>query len=251
MRSRSVPQRLRDAVDEARAQLEAYATRLTLEPDARHEEAFQRYARALRALVADHLYADGWSVAGDPQDTARVWRWDGYARAFHFDYTGRSELATTTEPEAHEGPSRGHLSRRRLLWHRAAMELDPAKDLDAELRRLADEARTYRQAAELMEVAWSRRCAHAEETARLEDEIPHLLPGSVLVQAHGGHLFAIQGTDQVGRDTGRRRYRVECRSCGRLIHAASTSAKAQVEYHLRHPEEGEPLIVSEPPGDLT
>jgi hypothetical protein len=88
-------------------------------------------------------------------------------------------------------------------------------------------------------------------TSILEDEIPQLIPGSVLVQVHEGHLFAIQATHQVGCDTGRRRYRVECRSCHLLVHEASTSARAQVEYHLRHPGDGEPLIATQSPGDLT
>lgn len=82
----------------------------------------------------------------------------------------------------------------------------------------------------------------------LEDDIPGLVSGAALVRVYGDHVFVITGTHQVGCDTGRRRYRVECRSCRLLVHEASTSARAQVEYHLRHPSDGQPLTTSSGPG---
>lgn len=74
----------------------------------------------------------------------------------------------------------------------------------------------------------------------LEDDIPGLVP-ALLVRIYGNHVIAITATNQVGCDTGRRRYRVECRSCGLLLHEATTSVSAQVAYHLRCPSDGEPL----------
>jgi hypothetical protein len=82
----------------------------------------------------------------------------------------------------------------------------------------------------------------------LEDDIPGLVPGATLVRVYADHVFVITATNQVGCDTGRRRYRVECRSCHLLVHAASTSARAQVKYHLRQPSDGEPLTPSSSSG---
>lgn len=78
----------------------------------------------------------------------------------------------------------------------------------------------------------------------LEDDIPGLVPGALLVRVYDDHVIAITATSQVGCDTGRRRYRVECRSCHLLVHEATTSASAQVAYHLRYPSDGEPLNTS-------
>ncbi len=48
-----------------------------------------------------------------------------------------------------------------------------------------------------------------------------------------GCTLRISPTDQRGCDSGRIRYRVECLSCGTLVHEGSTSAPAQVNAHLR------------------
>jgi len=81
-----------------------------------------------------------------------------------------------------------------------------------------------------------------------EDDVPGLVPGATLLRVLGDHVFAITATHQVGCDTGRRRYRVECRSCRLLVHEASTSAGAQVRYHLRHPGDGQSLSASDVSG---
>lgn len=51
--------------------------------------------------------------------------------------------------------------------------------------------------------------------------------------AEGGHHFRVTATGKLGVDTGRRRYRVECLSCGEIVHEATTGAHANIRYHLR------------------
>lgn len=69
----------------------------------------------------------------------------------------------------------------------------------------------------------------------LEDEIPGLLPGHEAMRTHGGHAFKITATAEVGTQSGRRRYRVECITCDMIVHPGSTSAQSQMDYHLRYP----------------
>ena len=46
------------------------------------------------------------------------------------------------------------------------------------------------------------------------------------------HEMVIEPTDQVGMNTGRRRWRVECRSCRALVHDATTSPSGAVRSHI-------------------
>lgn len=48
-----------------------------------------------------------------------------------------------------------------------------------------------------------------------------------------GHTFHVFPTDEFGMHTGRRRYRIECSTCGVTVHEATTSWGAMVDMHLR------------------
>ena len=54
----------------------------------------------------------------------------------------------------------------------------------------------------------------------------------------GGHVFCILATEQVGCDSGRRRYRVECHTCELVVHEATTGPHHMARGHLRDVEEG-------------
>ena len=68
-----------------------------------------------------------------------------------------------------------------------------------------------------------------------EDELPDLKPGEMQSHQVDGHTFKITATSDTGFNSGRRCYRVECVSCEILVHPGSTSADAQIRYHLRNP----------------
>lgn len=66
-----------------------------------------------------------------------------------------------------------------------------------------------------------------------QDAIPGMKPGDRREFAEHGHAIRITATRELGRDTGRRRYRVECISCTTVIHEATTGPIQNVEFHIR------------------
>lgn len=58
-------------------------------------------------------------------------------------------------------------------------------------------------------------------------------PGEVVVEfEHGGHKFRVSPTGLDGFNSGRRRYKSECLTCGMVLHGASTSAYSWIRIHL-------------------
>jgi len=47
-----------------------------------------------------------------------------------------------------------------------------------------------------------------------------------------GHQFYVAATEEDGIHSGRRRFSVKCLTCSELVHPGSTSARAQVQFHL-------------------
>lgn len=47
-----------------------------------------------------------------------------------------------------------------------------------------------------------------------------------------GHLFAITPTTLIGGDSGRTRFRVECKTCGEMLHEATTGPRLRIASHL-------------------
>jgi hypothetical protein len=70
-------------------------------------------------------------------------------------------------------------------------------------------------------------------TALLVDAYPSMREGDVRTEVRGEHLFVITATDELGCDTGRRRYRVVCRSCRVVVHPATTGPRQNMETHVR------------------
>jgi hypothetical protein len=52
------------------------------------------------------------------------------------------------------------------------------------------------------------------------------------------HHFRIAATDELGCDSGRRRYRVECLSCRSVVHEATTGPMWMMRGHLRDVADG-------------
>lgn len=71
-----------------------------------------------------------------------------------------------------------------------------------------------------------------------EDAIPGMKPGDSVLRASEDHLFKITATNEVGCDSGRRRYRVECQTCRVLVHEATTGPQHMMRYHVRDAEDG-------------
>lgn len=69
-----------------------------------------------------------------------------------------------------------------------------------------------------------------------EDAIPNMRPGDERTLTEDGHTFRIRATSELGCDTGRRRYRVECVTCSVLVHEATTGPQCMAEYHVREVE---------------
>jgi hypothetical protein len=65
------------------------------------------------------------------------------------------------------------------------------------------------------------------------DAYPAMRAGDQQLAVHGEHLFVITATKELGRDTGRRRYRVVCRTCAIVVHPATTGPRQNMEAHLR------------------
>lgn len=66
-----------------------------------------------------------------------------------------------------------------------------------------------------------------------EDDISGLQPGESRDFAIEGHHMRVTATAEVGIDTGRRRYRVECLSCSEIVHKATTGANWNIGFHVR------------------
>ena len=65
------------------------------------------------------------------------------------------------------------------------------------------------------------------------DAYPALRVGDRQTEVRGEHLFVITATKELGCATGRRRYRVVCRSCDVVVHPATTGPQQNMEFHLR------------------
>jgi hypothetical protein len=51
-----------------------------------------------------------------------------------------------------------------------------------------------------------------------------------------GHMIVVSDTNEYGIHSGRRRQRVECRTCGVLVHPATTGPDAQIRAHIERGE---------------
>ena len=66
-----------------------------------------------------------------------------------------------------------------------------------------------------------------------EDDLPDLREGESRDYAIGDHHLRVTATRELGVDTGRRCYRVECLTCAKVVHEAMTGAHWNMEYHVR------------------
>lgn len=72
-----------------------------------------------------------------------------------------------------------------------------------------------------------------------EDEpYASMLTGATRREQHGNCLIDITATGETGINTGRRRFRVHCSTCGVLVHPATTGPDQLAEVHLRDVERG-------------
>jgi len=75
----------------------------------------------------------------------------------------------------------------------------------------------------------------------LLDAYPDLRAGDMRLEACGDHLCTVTATPQLGCDSGRRRYRVVCRTCRVVVHPATTGPREQMSSHVQHvAEDGHP-----------
>ena len=65
------------------------------------------------------------------------------------------------------------------------------------------------------------------------DAYPDLRVGDTRQEVRGDHLCVVKATKEIGCDTGRRRYRVVCRTCQVIVHPATTGPQEQIEAHVR------------------
>lgn len=71
-----------------------------------------------------------------------------------------------------------------------------------------------------------------------DDDMPDLREGESRDFVHNDHLEAahhlrVTATRELGCDTGRRRYRVECLTCNEVVHEATTGAHWNMGFHIR------------------
>jgi len=71
------------------------------------------------------------------------------------------------------------------------------------------------------------------DPAMTMDAYPAMRAGEQRTEVRGEHLFVVTATKAPGCDTGRRRYRVICRSCAVVVHPATTGPRQNMESHLR------------------
>lgn len=65
------------------------------------------------------------------------------------------------------------------------------------------------------------------------DAYPTMRVGDEQLEVRDAHLFVVTAMKELGCDTGRRRYRVICRSCAVVVHPATTGPRQNMEFHLR------------------
>lgn len=65
------------------------------------------------------------------------------------------------------------------------------------------------------------------------DICPITTPG-IDTARRGYHHLRVTATSHLGCDTGRRRYRVECLTCGTIVHEATTGAYPNMQSHVVH-----------------
>ncbi len=134
---RTKEQKLRDALADAASKLRGTGHPLhnSLGPDQRYADAFDRYSRALQALLqhAVPLHVADWS-------------WDGYEGNFTFYWEFGAQL---TQP----GARYDHDTR--FVFARCVARLDPEVMFDEELARLRAEAEHYDELRGVM-MRWAR-----------------------------------------------------------------------------------------------
>lgn len=118
---RTMLHRLLDILTARRAEFIAYKPPGRW-PDARQAILFERYSLAVRELVSWHLSAPLWRV--EPE----TWAWDGHVHEFTFEYGG------PVDREAQP-----------VVWARVRLQVDPDREIDAELSRIAEVADRCRQ----------------------------------------------------------------------------------------------------------
>jgi hypothetical protein len=75
------------------------------------------------------------------------------------------------------------------------------------------------------------------DPAMTTDAYPSMRVDEDRFEIRDGHAFAITATAEFGCDTGRRRYRVHCRSCDVVVHPATTGPRSMMETHVKWFEE--------------
>jgi len=66
-----------------------------------------------------------------------------------------------------------------------------------------------------------------------DDDMPELREGQSRDFVVDGHHLRVTATSELGIDTGRRRYRVECLTCGEIVHEATTGPRWNMARHPR------------------
>jgi hypothetical protein len=58
-------------------------------------------------------------------------------------------------------------------------------------------------------------------------------PEHRVIFAIEGFVFIVAPVDMLGRDTGRRRYKVDCVECDCVLHEATTGPSSHIEGHMK------------------
>lgn len=64
-----------------------------------------------------------------------------------------------------------------------------------------------------------------------DDDVPELREGEARDYMVEDHHLRVTATAELGIDSGRRRYRVECLTCGEIVHEATTGAYWNMQKH--------------------
>lgn len=146
---RTQDQKLLDAAAHAASCLKEAGDPLRgLGPNQRYADAFDRYSRALKDLVA---HACALHVAD--------WSWDGYEGHFGFFWEFGAQLV---QPTSYDHDTR-------FVESRCAARLDPEKPLLEELARLRDEAAHYDELRGAM-LRWARVVRDSSRAAQPTEE---------------------------------------------------------------------------------
>src|SRR5262245_46962030 len=111
---------------------------------------------------------------------------------------------------------RGRSRRRRTLWRQLAQA----------------PARVVESSAALMKTLG--QILGTSSKSVFDDDVPDLRVGESRDYAVDGHHLRVTATGELGCDSGRRRYRVECLTCDEVVHEATTGA----HWNMRHHAEG-------------